>query len=181
MPTNPPSAQGARPRPSRVLSAATRPALPLRDVQPSDRAADSSISAHLRKGLNVRECLHAAAQRPVVTACRPAARSVSQSLRSFESRLHWHCHFIQKLVRTRYRVVQRQRFDGLRNEGALTPNEQRRLQAFCNWPHRLTVDRSACAAWRPRGSTSHARHVDELCCLPAGCTGATPDRTWRGV
>lgn len=97
----------------------------------------SRISAHLVWGsLSVRECLHAAAQRSAQLQALPAAQrpdGFSQSLRSFESRLHWHCHFIQKLESEpaiEWRNVNRG-FDGLRNEGALTPEEQRRLQAFC--------------------------------------------------
>jgi len=97
----------------------------------------SRISAHLVWGsLSVRECLHAAAQRSAQLQALPAAQrpdGFSQSLRSFESRLHWHCHFIQKLESEpaiEWRNVNRG-FDGLRNEGALTPVEQQRLQAFC--------------------------------------------------
>jgi deoxyribodipyrimidine photo-lyase len=56
------------------------------------------------------------------------------SLKSFEGRLHWHCHFIQKLESEpaiEWRNVHRG-FDGLRNEGALTGPEQARLQAWAS-------------------------------------------------
>ena len=56
-----------------------------------------------------------------------------RALSNFISRLHWHCHFIQKLESEpaiEWRNVNRG-FDGLRNEGELTPEEQQRLQAFC--------------------------------------------------
>ena len=97
----------------------------------------SRISAHLVWGsLSVRECLQAAAQRSAELQAMPAAQrpdGFTQSLRSFESRLHWHCHFIQKLESEpaiEWRNVNRG-FDGLRNEGELTTDEQQRLQAFC--------------------------------------------------
>jgi deoxyribodipyrimidine photo-lyase len=59
--------------------------------------ACSRLSAHLALGcLSIRETYQA--------ACRAQARwrtagdtAFTQSLRSFTSRLHWHCHFIQKL------------------------------------------------------------------------------------
>jgi deoxyribodipyrimidine photo-lyase len=56
-----------------------------------------------------------------------------QSLASFESRLHWHCHFIQKLEtepRIEFRNVH-SGFDGLRNEGELSALEQQRFDAWC--------------------------------------------------
>ena len=55
------------------------------------------------------------------------------SLQSFEGRLHWHCHFIQKLESEpaiEFRNVNRA-FDGLRNEGALTPQEAQRFAVWC--------------------------------------------------
>jgi deoxyribodipyrimidine photo-lyase len=54
------------------------------------------------------------------------------SLKSFESRLHWHCHFIQKLESEsaiEFRNVHRG-FDNLRNEGALHPEEESKLIAW---------------------------------------------------
>ena len=97
----------------------------------------SRISAHLVwGGLSVRECLHAVADRRAALQALPANERPTgflQSLRSFEGRLHWHCHFIQKLESEpaiEWRNVNRG-FDGLRNEGELTAEEQQRLQAFC--------------------------------------------------
>jgi deoxyribodipyrimidine photo-lyase len=97
----------------------------------------SRISAHLAWGsLSVRECLHAVAQRSAALQAVPAAQRPTgflQSLRSFEGRLHWHCHFIQKLESEpgiEWRNVNHG-FDSLRNEGELTALEQQRLQAFC--------------------------------------------------
>ena len=63
----------------------------------------SRISEHLAIGtLSIRQALHAAAaQRVALHAQRRAGEPVDarwfQSLQSFEARLHWHCHFMQKL------------------------------------------------------------------------------------
>ncbi len=68
-------------------------------------AADacSRISAHLAYGtLSVREVVHAVwKQRAKLLAMNEHEREPGwlASLKSFESRLHWHCHFIQKLER----------------------------------------------------------------------------------
>ena len=63
-------------------------------------AACSRLSPYLSYGvLSVREVYQAAAQRAAQIAVeRPAGHSVwARSIRSFTARLHWHCHFIQKL------------------------------------------------------------------------------------
>lgn len=102
-------------------------------------AADacSRLSAHLAWGtLSIRECAHAVWQRRSELLALPAeARppGALASLQSFEGRLHWHCHFIQKLESEpaiEFRNVNRA-FDGLRNEGALTPQEAQRHAAWC--------------------------------------------------
>ena len=68
-------------------------------------AADacSRISAHLAYGtLSTREVVHAVwRQRAKLLAMDEHERAPGwlASLKSFESRLHWHCHFIQKLER----------------------------------------------------------------------------------
>ncbi len=62
--------------------------------------ACSRLSPHLAVGdISVRETLHRAfAERDKIAARPPAARSIElRSIDSFISRLHWHCHFIQKL------------------------------------------------------------------------------------
>ena len=99
--------------------------------------ACSRLSAHLAWGtLSVRECIHAVWERRSQWLAVPADQrppGAMASLRSFESRLHWHCHFIQKLESEpaiEFRNVNRG-FDGLRNEGPLTADEQRRLDAWC--------------------------------------------------
>jgi len=97
----------------------------------------SRLSAHLAHGtVSVRELAHATwdARR---SESDPARRA---GLKSFESRLHWRCHFIQKLESEpaiEHRNPHRG-FDGLRNEGEPDPAERERLQAWCEgrtgWP-----------------------------------------------
>lgn len=97
----------------------------------------SRISAHLAWGsLSVRECIRAVAtQRSRLQELPDDERpdSFLQSLRSFEGRLHWHCHFIQKLESEP--AIERRNtnrgFDHLRNEAELTTSEQMRLTAWC--------------------------------------------------
>jgi deoxyribodipyrimidine photo-lyase len=99
--------------------------------------ACSRLSAHLAWGtLSVRECVHAVWRRRSELLALPADQQPTgalASLRSFESRLHWHCHFIQKLESEpaiEFRNVNRA-FDGLRNEGAFTVDEAGRFDAWC--------------------------------------------------
>lgn len=93
-------------------------------------SACSRISPHLAIGsISIRQAAH------WVWAQRAAGIEDAQwraSLKSFESRLHWHCHFIQKLEsepQLEWRNAHRL-YDGLRNEGELTPQESERLQAW---------------------------------------------------
>ena len=96
----------------------------------------SRISAQLAWGtLSIRECVQATEQRRAeLQAMHPGERpdGFMASLKSFESRLHWHCHFIQKLESEpaiELRNVNRG-FDNLRNEGELTEFENIRLKAW---------------------------------------------------
>lgn len=96
----------------------------------------SRISAQLAWGtLSIRECMHAVAHRRAELQAMTAAERPDgflASLKSFESRLHWHCHFIQKLESEpaiELRNVNRG-FDNLRNEGELTIEENARLAAW---------------------------------------------------
>ena len=96
----------------------------------------SRISAQLAWGtLSIRECMHAVARRRTELQALPAPERPEgflPSLKSFESRLHWHCHFIQKLESEpliELRNVNRG-FDNLRNEGELTDEENARLAAW---------------------------------------------------
>jgi deoxyribodipyrimidine photo-lyase len=62
----------------------------------SAETACSRLSAHLAYGtLSMRETAQAAWVR--YRALPPSEKAWRQSLRSFIARLHWHCHFIQKL------------------------------------------------------------------------------------
>jgi deoxyribodipyrimidine photo-lyase len=96
----------------------------------------SRLSPHLAWGtLSIKEAVHATwARRSQLMALPPQERPVGflASLKSFESRLHWHCHFIQKLESEsaiEFRNVHRG-FDNLRNEGALHPEEETKLIAW---------------------------------------------------
>jgi len=63
-------------------------------------ASCSRLSPYLAFGvLSMREVWQESTRQKAALAARPPAdrRGWSQSVRSFESRLHWHCHFIQKL------------------------------------------------------------------------------------
>jgi deoxyribodipyrimidine photo-lyase len=97
----------------------------------------SRVSAHLAWGtLSVRECIKAVATQRNRLNRMPASEQPEgflQSLKSFEGRLHWHCHFIQKLESEpaiEHRNVNRG-FDNMRNEGELTVDDQARLTAWC--------------------------------------------------
>jgi deoxyribodipyrimidine photo-lyase len=99
--------------------------------------ACSRISPYLAWGsLSIREAVYATwARRAQLLAMPAEERPVGflQSLKSFEGRLHWHCHFIQKLESEpaiELRNVHRG-FDGLRNEADLLPQEHEYLQAWC--------------------------------------------------
>jgi deoxyribodipyrimidine photo-lyase len=96
----------------------------------------SRLSPHLAWGsMSIKEAVHAVlARRSQLLAMPREERPAGflASLKSFEGRLHWHCHFIQKLESEptiEWRNVHRG-FDGLRNEGALGAEEQARLQAW---------------------------------------------------
>ena len=96
----------------------------------------SRISAHLAWGtLSIKEVVHAVWARRAELLALPALlrpEGFLASLKSFESRLHWHCHFIQKLESEpaiEFRNVNRG-FDGLRNEGEITPEEAGKLIAW---------------------------------------------------
>lgn len=108
----------------------------------SPRTAHSScsrISTHLAWGtLSVREALQATRQRRDELRQQPSTErgSWGRALAAFEGRLHWHCHFIQKLEtepRLEFENMQRATA-GLRNETC----DPLRLQAWqsgmTGWP-----------------------------------------------
>ena len=107
-------------------------------------SACSRLSPHLAWGtLSIREAAHATwARRRALQALPREARPEGflGSLQSFEGRLHWHCHFIQKLESEpaiEHRNVHRG-FDGLRDEAGLDDEARRRFDAWCagrtGWP-----------------------------------------------
>jgi deoxyribodipyrimidine photo-lyase len=101
-------------------------------------AADecSRLSAHFAYGtVSIREAAHALWARRSAVLAMPAEErptNLLASLKSFESRLHWHCHFMQKLESEpaiEFHNVHRG-FDGVRNEGALTVEESTKFSAW---------------------------------------------------
>jgi deoxyribodipyrimidine photo-lyase len=108
-------------------------------------SACSRLSAHLAWGsVSVRECVHAtwdalAHWRQQRDVC-PQAPGMLAGLKSFESRLHWHCHFMQKLETEpalEWRNLHRA-YDDVRNQGPLDATEAALLQAWAQgrtgWP-----------------------------------------------
>jgi deoxyribodipyrimidine photo-lyase len=96
----------------------------------------SRISAHLAWGtLSIKEAAHATWARRQQLLSLPAAERPAgylESLKSFEGRLHWHCHFIQKLEsepEIEWRNVHRG-FHGMRDEETLDAAALARLQAW---------------------------------------------------
>ncbi len=66
----------------------------------SAHEACSRLSPHLAFGtVSVREVVHAVWRRrdAILGGAQDAPSGMLQALKSFESRLHWHCHFMQKL------------------------------------------------------------------------------------
>jgi deoxyribodipyrimidine photo-lyase len=101
----------------------------------------SRISPHLAWGtVSIRECVYALLGRRDELRALPKEeqpRGFLSSIKSFEGRLHWHCHFIQKLEdepEIEFRNVHRG-FDGLRNEAEspaqLSEIDQMRYNAWC--------------------------------------------------
>jgi len=107
----------------------------------TSESACSRLSADLAWGvLSIREVVQAVwsararwqAELGAPGLPHPDAKAMLMSLKSFESRLHWRCHFIQKLE-TEPQMESRclhPATRGLRNEGQLTEEEDRRLQAW---------------------------------------------------
>ena len=96
----------------------------------------SRLSPHLAWGtISIKETLHATwARRGELMALPADARPAGllASLKSFAGRLHWHCHFIQKLESEsaiEFRNVNRA-FDHVRNEGVLSVAEEAKFTAW---------------------------------------------------
>ncbi|HEX4855575.1 MAG TPA: FAD-binding domain-containing protein [Limnobacter sp.] len=103
----------------------------------SAESSCSRISPYLAFGVvSVREVLNIlvkAREKLSDSAWSPKEQSQwRQSLKSFESRLHWHCHFIQKLEsepELEFRAAHRG-LNTMRNSGELDVEEKARLQAW---------------------------------------------------
>lgn len=98
----------------------------------------SRLSAHLAWGsLSLREVLHAmwrARQQWAAESDHPHRAMMLASLKSFESRLHWRCHFMQKLEsepEIEFRCLH-PATRGMRNENEFTEQERQRFEAWCN-------------------------------------------------
>jgi deoxyribodipyrimidine photo-lyase len=103
----------------------------------SAQSACSRISPYLAFGvLSIREVLgqlDLARQRLAETDLPAVDKTQwNKSLKSFESRLHWHCHFIQKLEsepELEHRAAHKG-LDSMRDSGPLNKGDQARLQAW---------------------------------------------------
>ena len=103
----------------------------------------SRLSPYLAWGcLSMREVVQATYARRTWAALNPQlfAKTFCLSLIAFESRLHWHCHFMQKLEsepQIEYANMHHAH-DKMRDEHYTNPDTQRRLQAWVNgqtgWP-----------------------------------------------
>jgi deoxyribodipyrimidine photo-lyase len=99
----------------------------------------SRLSAHLAFGtLSIKQAVHALwAKRSEIQAMPESERpsGLLASIKSFESRLHWHCHFIQKLETEpaiEFRNVNRL-FDGVRVENSLSEFDEVQSRNFHAW------------------------------------------------
>lgn len=95
--------------------------------------ACSRLSAHLAFGTISMRCVHQATEARIATT---TDRTLASGLRGFAGRLHWHCHFMQKLEdepEIEWRNVARS-VDGLRaGDGtALESIDRERLKAWCD-------------------------------------------------
>jgi len=92
----------------------------------------SRLSAHIAYGtLSLREIVQTHRQRWLAAKAEAPHSHWARSLKSFESRLHWHCHFMQKLddePSIEWRNMHRG-YDGLRDESHTDPE---RLAAWIN-------------------------------------------------
>lgn len=95
----------------------------------SAESACSRISPYLAFGVfSIREVLDKLGN----ARDQHSQKQWKQSLKSFESRLHWHCHFIQKLEsepELEFRAAHRG-LNGMRNRGELTPEETAKAKAW---------------------------------------------------
>ena len=90
----------------------------------SARRVCSRLSAHIAYGtLSLREIVQTHRRRWAAVRAEAPRSRWARSLKSFESRLHWHCHFMQKLEdepALEWRNMHRG-YDGLRDEDQVDP------------------------------------------------------------
>ncbi len=100
----------------------------------------SRLSAHFAYGsISIRTAHHAALTRATELKGDPTAKSWRASIASFQKRLRWHCHFMQKLEdepEIEFRNFSRA-FDGLREEDLSRWTEEDHAQ-FIAWQNGLT-------------------------------------------
>ena len=105
--------------------------------------AGSRLSPYLAYGcLSMREVVQATRERRTWASEVPHQfpASLNSGLIGFESRLHWHCHFMQKLESEPEMEFENlhHAHDGMRDEALSDAESQRRLQAWCSgqtgWP-----------------------------------------------
>lgn len=105
--------------------------------------AGSRLSPYLAWGaLSMREVVQASRmqQRKIAENPHQYPRGINAGLISFESRLHWHCHFIQKLESEPALEFENlhHAHDGMRNEHLADTDSQKRLATWCKgetgWP-----------------------------------------------
>jgi len=111
---------------------------PLRAV-----SACSRLSPYLAWGVfGMRETVQATRRAMQVAQAQPHdfGPAMLSGLRAFEQRLHWHCHFMQKLESQPELEIHNlhSAFDGIRDEALSTIESHRRLDAWCagetGWP-----------------------------------------------
>lgn len=105
--------------------------------------AGSRLSPYLAWGaLSMREVVQASRlqQRKISENPQQYPRSLNAGLVGFESRLHWHCHFMQKLESEPALEFENlhHAHDGMRDEHLVDIDAQKRLNAWCKgetgWP-----------------------------------------------
>ncbi len=105
--------------------------------------AGSRISPYLAWGvLSVKEVMHALWQQNIRIQQNPDKypKNLLAGLSAFESRMHWHCHFMQKLE-SEHEIEQQNlhsTFNGMRDEDYAQPESQEKLQRWqqgrTGWP-----------------------------------------------
>ncbi len=102
----------------------------------------SRLSPYITFGcVSMREVVQASREQAMALTHRDLfEKKLAGGLKGFESRLHWHCHFMQKLEDAPYQEFENlhSAYDGLRDDLVTTIEQKRRLQAWqtgtTGWP-----------------------------------------------